>query len=402
MANKIIVDENKIKELLSRGVEDIIVREHLENQLKSGKQLRIKFGIDPTAPDIHLGHTVPLRKLKQFQDLGHKIIILIGNFTAQIGDPSGRSQARKILSKEEVDKNEENYLSQAEKILDLEKAEIIHNDEWFSKGGAKMIFELAAAGSIQQVLHRADFKKRLQEDQDITLLETLYPLFQGYDSVMVRADVEIGGTDQLFNLLMGRRVQKFYGIPEQDIITTPILEGLDGIKKMSKSLGNYIGVAEESSSMLGKIMSVPDDLIIKYFLLCTDIPEADIKSMENDMQSGKLNPRDAKLNLAFEIVKIYHGEKKAQKAKEEFINIFSKKELPTNIEEFKLKNAKINIVDLLLSCEAVKSKGEAKRLVEQKGIKINDKVIEGWDGKIEFKGGEIIHIGKRKFLKIVL
>lgn len=398
---KVITNENKIKELLSRGVEEVIVRESLEKKLKSGRQLRVKFGIDPTAPDIHLGHTVALRKLKQFQDLGHKIVLIIGDFTAMIGDPSGRSETRKPLTKKEVKNNLKNYLTEAGKIINIKKAEVNYNSKWFGKN-VEPILELSRAGSIQQVLHRADFQKRISEGRDITLLEALYPLFQGYDSVKVEADVEIGGTDQKFNLLMGRQIQRHFGSEEQDVITLPLLEGTDGARKMSKSYGNYIGVAENPNDMLGKIMSLPDELIAKYFLLCTDTSEANVKVMESDMKSGKLNPRDAKLNLAFEIVKNYHGEKKAQKVKEEFINIFSKKELPTDIEEFKLKKTKINIVDLLLSCEAVKSKGEAKRLVEQRGIKINDKVIEGWDGEIEFKGGEILQVGKRKFLKIVL
>lgn len=399
--SKVVTDENKIKELLSRGVEEVIVRESLEKKLKSGKQLRVKFGIDPTAPDIHLGHTVALRKLKQFQDLGHKIVLIIGDFTAMIGDPSGRSETRKPLTKKEVKNNLKNYLVEAGKIINIKKAEVNYNSKWFGKN-VEPILELSRAGSIQQVLHRADFQKRISEGRDITLLEVLYPLFQGYDSVKVRADIEIGGTDQKFNLLMGRQIQKHFGFEEQDVITLPLLEGTDGVRKMSKSYGNYIGVAENPNDMLGKIMSLPDELITKYSSFCTDISEADIKSVESDMKSGKLNPRDAKLNLAFEIVKIYHGEKKAQKAKEEFINIFSKKELPTDIEEFKLKTGKINIVDLLLNCGAVKSKGEAKRLVEQKGVKINDEVVGNWDGESEFKGGEIIHIGKRKFLKIIL
>lgn len=394
-----MISEQKIKDILTRGVEDVIVKEHLEFQLKSGKQLRVKFGIDPTAPDIHLGHTVILRKLKQFQELGHQIVFLIGDFTAQIGDPSGRSQARKMLSKEEVNKNEENYLVQASKILNLENTEIVHNNDWFSKGGSRMILELATAGSIQQVLHRADFKKRLQENQDITLLETLYPLFQGYDSVMVKADVEIGGTDQLFNLLMGRRVQRHYGMPEQDIIITPLLEGLDGIKKMSKSIGNYIGITEKSFNMFEKVMLVPDDLIIKYFTLCTDFLQNDIDKISGRLKSGE-NPRDIKMDLAEEIVRIYHGENEAGKAKEEFIRVFSKKELPEEIEEFKLKNKKINILDLMEQAGLIKSRGEGKRLVEQGGVKIDDVVVENWDGEIEFKGGEIIQIGKRSFIKI--
>lgn len=399
--HKVVINENKIKELLSRGVEDIIVREHLENQLKSGKQLRVKFGIDPTGPKIHLGRAIPLRKLKVLQDWGHKIVLIIGDFTATIGDPSDKTSKRPMLTKEDVKENMRNYENQLGKIIDLEKAEINYNSDWLENLTVREMSSLAESFSLQQMLARRNFKERYEKGEEISMREMLYPLFQGYDSVVVRADVEIGGFDQLFNVKAGRIIQDHYGQPQQDILTTQMLEGTDG-RKMSTSWGNVINIVDEPNDMFGKIMSATDELIIKYFLLCTDTLEADIKSMESDMKSGKLNPRDAKLNLAFEIVKIYHGENEAQKAKEEFINIFSKKELPTDIEEFKLKTGKINIVDLLLNCGAVKSKSEAKRLVEQKGIKINDEVVESWDKEIEFKGGEIIHIGKRKFLKIIL
>ena len=396
---KIITDENKIKKILTRGVEDVIVKEHLEAQLKSGKELRIKFGIDPTTPDIHLGPSIPFRKLKQFQDLGHKIILIIGDFTAMIGDPSGRSETRKQLTKKEIKNNLKNYLSQAGKIINIKKTEIHYNSKWFSKN-ADSILELSRIGSIQQVLHRADFQKRISEGKDITLLEVFYPLFQGYDSFKIKSDIEIGGTDQRFNLLMGRQIQKHYNMPEQDIITLPLIEGTDGIRKMSKSYGNYIGINEQPNNMFGKIMSIPDNLIIKYFLLCADLPEIDIEAIGNNMKSGKLNPRDAKLNLAFEIVSIYHGEKKAQKAKDEFIRVFSKKELPKKIDELKIQKGRIGIVDLLLKCGAVKSKGEAKRLIEQKGVKLNNEVIGSWGAEITLDGGEILQIGKRKFIRI--
>lgn len=398
---KIITDENKIKELLSRGVEDVIVREHLENQLKSGKQLRIKFGIDPTGPKIHLGRAIPLRKLRALQDWGHKIVLIIGDFTATIGDPSDKTSKRPMLTKEDVKENMRNYENQLGKIIDLEKAEINYNSDWLENLTVREMSALAESFSLQQMLARRNFKERYEKGEEISMREMLYPLFQGYDSVVVKADIEIGGFDQLFNVKAGRIIQEYYGQPQQDILTTQMLEGTDG-RKMSTSWGNVINIIDEPNDMFGKIMSAKDELIAKYFLLCTNVPEADIKIMESDMKSNKLNPRDAKLNLAFEIVKIYYGENKAQKAKEEFINIFSKKELPTEIEEFKLKNGKINIIDLLLECGAVKSKGEAKRLIEQKGIKVNDEVVESWDEETEFKGEEILQVGKRKFLKIIL
>lgn len=396
----VITDSQKIRELLTRGVEEVIVKEHLETALKSGRQLRVKFGIDPTAPDIHLGHSVPLRKLKQFQDLGHQIVLLIGDFTAKIGDPSGRSEARKPLTDEEVKKNMEGYLAQAGNIIDVANAEVVYNSSWFAQEGIAKAIELATAGSVQQVLRRADFRKRLDEGHDLTLLEVLYPLFQGYDSVRVKADVEIGGTDQLFNLLMGRRVQRHYNMPEQDVLTTLLLEGTDGAKKMSKSAGNYIGLTEEPNLMFGKIMSLPDNLITKYFLLCTDVFEDEIKTMAADIGSGKSNPRDAKLKLACEIVKIYHGEKEADNAAGWFEKVFSRKELPTEIPEHKISSNSISLVDLIIEAGLAKSRADAKRLVEQSGVEIDGAVKNDWGEKIEFKGGEIIQAGKRRFVKI--
>jgi tyrosyl-tRNA synthetase len=276
---KVIVDEEKIDEILNIGVEEIIEKEHLINNLKSGRRLNIKFGIDPTMPDLHLGHSVPLRKLRQFQDLGHLAILIIGDATARVGDPSGRSEARKMLSGIEVKKNMKNYLKQAEKILDMRNTKVVYNSKWLDKDMVT-ILELSKAGTIQQILHRSDFKKRIENDQDITLLETLYPLLQGYDSVMVKADLEIGGTDQKFNLLTGRRVQRYFKVPEQDILTLPLLEGIDGVKKMSKNYGNYIALDEEPKEMYGKIMSLPDSLIIKYFNLCTNVLSKEISQMK--------------------------------------------------------------------------------------------------------------------------
>lgn len=393
---KVIIDENKIKELLSRGAEEVIVRERLEKKLKSGKQLRVKFGIDPTKPDIHLGHTVPLRKLKQFQNLGHKIVLIIGDFTAMIGDPSGRQETRRPLTKREVKGNFKNYLAQAGKIINIKKTEVVYNSKWLGKN-VEPILELSRAGSIQQVLHRSDFQKRISEGRDITLLEVLYPLFQGYDSVKVRADVEIGGTDQKFNLLMGRQIQKHFGFEEQDIMTLPLIEGTDGVRKMSKSYDNYIGVTGTYSEMFGKIMSLPDKLITKYFLLCTDKAEVDIKKIEDNMQSGKLNPRDVKSDLAFEIVKIYHGDKKADAARMEFISIFSDRKSPENAEPLKIGKNNIAILELTEKSGLFKSRGEAKRIIEQGGVKIAGKTYKNWGEMAHFKGGEILQIGKKDF-----
>ena len=383
-----INEKEKIKILLERGVEEIIEKEHLVKMLESGKKLRVKFGIDPTAPNLHLGHTVALRKLRQFQKLGHKVVLIIGDFTGQIGDPSGRTETRKSLSKEEVKKNLKNYLTQAGKIIDIKKAEIRYNNEWFEKNGLKAILDLAKTATISQILKREDFEKRLAAHSDITLLETLYPLLQGYDSVAVKADVEIGGTDQKFNLLMGRRVQKHYEMPEQDIVTLPLIEGTDGARKMSKSYGNYIGIEEKPNEMFGKIMAVPDTLIEKYFTLLTDI----------DMPKNN-NPYKNKLLLAETIVGMYNSLSEAKKAREWFIKTFSKKETPEDIPELRIMNQELGIMDLLIKA-GVKSKNEARRLIEQKAVEIDGAVKNDVMEKLKLRGGEVLKIGKKRFWKI--
>ncbi len=396
-----MADEQKIKEILERGVEDVIVKEHLVAALRSGKKLRVKFGIDPTAPDIHLGHAVPLRKLRAFQELGHQIILLIGDFTAKIGDPSGRSEARKPLTEEDVKKNMDGYLEQAGKIIDIKKAEIVYNSSWFAKEGLRELIELSSAGSIQQVLRRADFRKRLDEDNDITLLEVLYPLFQGYDSVKVRADVEIGGTDQLFNMLMGRRVHRHYRAPEQDVLTTQILEGTDGVKKMSKSIGNYIGLTEAPNAMFSKIMAVKDELILKYFWLCTDVSQDELDDYHKRIEKGA-NPRDIKIELGKKIVSLYYSHKAAEEAAAEFEKVFSKKELPEDMPVHALSKNPITLSELLVEAKIVTSKGEAKRLVEQGGVEIDGAVEKDWRKEIAFKGEEVVRAGKRKFVRILI
>ena len=366
--------------------------------LKSGKQIRVKFGIDPTAPDLHLGHSVPLRKLRQFQDLGHKAVLIIGDATAMIGDPSGRSETRKMISRSEIKQNMKNYLKHAGKILDIKKTEIRYNSKWLNKN-MLTILELSKAGTIQQVLHRSDFKKRIENDQDITLLEVLYPLLQGYDSVATKADLELGGTDQKFNLLMGRRVQRFYQMKEQDILTLPILEGTDGIKKMSKSFSNYISLDEKPNEMFGKLMSIPDNLITKFMKLATDMSISEIEQIENSMKKENLNPKDAKIELAINVVRIYHGEKKAKEAQKNWENVFSKKEIPDEIQEIFAENGE-TLVDVLLKNEILSSKGEWRRLVEGKGVHDleNKKTIEDLGLKIE--KDLTLKIGKKKFLKI--
>lgn len=387
--------EEKIKSLLAHGVSEVVDRTHLKKTLQSGRKLRVKLGIDPTSPDLHLGHSVVLRKLKEFQNLGHKIILIIGDFTARIGDPSGKTEARKPITEKEIKANMAEYLAQAGKIIDIRKTETFYNSSWLAKEGTEKILELASIASIQQVLRRADFKKRLASGRDVTLLEILYPVFQGYDSYKVEADVEIGGTDQTFNLLMGRKVQRHFGAGEQDILTVELLEGLDGTKKMSKSVGNYIGLNEDADQMFGKIMSLPDKLVSKYFSLCTDLSETDIKKLKKE-----LSPRDLKAKLGFEIAKIYHGEKLAGAAQEKFDRVFSKKETPTDAPSLKVPKKKISVLDLVLLSGVAKSKSEARRLIEQGGVKIDNEVKKNLAEIISLKGNEALKLGKKTFFRI--
>jgi len=388
--------DEKIKHLLTRNVEKVIDRVHLEAMLESGKMLRIKFGIDPTSPELHLGHAVVLRKLREFQDLGHKAVLIIGDFTGRIGDPSGRDTERKLLSLREIRANMREYLSQAGKVIDVKKAEIVYNSAWFKrKNPLEKIFELARAGSIQQMLHREDFKTRIKAGRDVTLLEVFYPLLQGYDSVMVRADVELGGADQLFNLLAGRKVQRHFGVKEQDIMTVPLLEGLDGVRKMSKTFGNYIGLDEEPDSMFGKIMSLPDSLLRRYFLLSTGLEEKEIDELES-----KLSPRDLKARLGFEIVKLYHGEKKAKEAERKFTALFSKREIPRDLPLFEIDASREReAIDVVLRSGVVKSRSAARRMIEGGGFRINDKKITDPDERVHIHSGDILKIGKRHFFR---
>lgn len=388
------IDPQKIQEVLSRGVQEIIEKESLLQKLQSGKQLRVKFGIDPTAPDLHLGHTVVLRKLKQFQELGHKVIFLIGDFTATIGDPSGRMSQRQQLSEKEVKKNMKNYIKQASKILDIKKAEIRYNSEWYKKKGALFLMELSSKITYARVMERDDFQKRIKENSDINMLELLYPILQGYDSVELECNVELGGADQKFNLLMGRKIQKKYDLPEQDIVTVPLLEGIDGVKKMSKSLGNYIGLHESPQDIYGKIMAIPDSLIFKYVELLTDVSIEGVKHMPN--------PRDQKALLAQEIVKMYHGEEASMEAAENFDKIFRRHETPADIEIFETNKITYPVLDLLFDAKLAESKNDAKRVVEGGGVEIDNEKVTDWKKEVELKDDMIIKFGKRKFVKIKL
>lgn len=397
--NKIKMSD--IKNLMERGVVDAIVKENLEKKLKSGKKLRIKLGIDPTGSDIHIGHAVVLRKLKQFQDAGHTVILLIGDYTARIGDPTGKSEMRKMLTEKEIKENMKHYITQAGKVLDLKKLELRHNSEWFEKMTMADILALTAKKTVNQMLQREDFKNRFKNNDEVSMVEMLYPLMQGYDSVILESDVEIGGTDQIFNMLVGRDLQKAFGCKVvQDVLTVPILEGLDGVEKMSKSLNNYVGIMEPAKEIYGKLMSITDKMILRYFELATEISLEEIEKMEKAMKGGE-NPRDLKMLLAREIVTLYHNKSSAEEAEQEFINVFAKKELPEEIELKKLNGAKWNIINLLAETGLASSKSEAKRLIEGGGVKVNQEKVSSIEMEIDISKEKLIQVGKRRFLKVI-
>ncbi len=378
---------------LKKGVVDLIreedLRKKLERAEKTGKRLRVKLGLDPTAPDIHLGHTVVIRKLKAFQDLGHTVIFLIGDFTGMIGDPSGKNVTRPPLTREEVNQNAETYKRQMFKLLDPEKTELRFNGEWMDKFDAADFVKLCARTTVKQILERDDFTKRLAEEKPISLHELLYPLIQGYDSVALDADVELGGTDQKFNLLMGRNLQREAGLEPQVILTTPLLEGLDGVNKMSKSLNNYIGIDETADSMFGKVMSISDELMWKYYELLTDLSPAEI------------SPRNLKVDLAKLIITDFHSQAAANEAEDAFTRQFVQKEIPDEIDETRIASGSHQLAQLLADTGLAASKGEARRLIDQGGVKLNgEKVSANNDVEVNSEG-VLIQVGKRKFLRVL-
>ena len=389
-----------IDRILNRGVDHLIERNHLEKALVSGKKLRIKLGIDPTSPDLHLGHAVVLRKLRDFQNLGHKVVFIIGDFTTKVGDPSGRSKERPILTDQEIKTNMRGYLSQAGKIIDIKKAEVRYNSEWLS-GKVEKILELAKAATINQVSERADFKARIESGQKVSLLEGLYSLLQGFDSVNIKADVELGGNDQLLNLLMGRQVQRYYGMKEQDILTVTLLEGTDGVEKMSKSKGNYIALNDTAKEMFGKLMSVSDKLIYKYFELCTDLSDRELGAIKTALSKKDTNPMEYKLRLAKGIVCIYHGEREASETKEEFLNVFRKRNLPKNISVRTLPEGDYPLEKLLTITGMTSSVMSARRLIEQGGVRVDKEKVDNPNLKIKLSPKKILfQVGKRKILKV--
>ncbi|MDD7795299.1 tyrosine--tRNA ligase [Clostridium sp. 'White wine YQ'] len=394
--------EEQLK-IIEKGADEIIGLEELKSKLlkanKEKRQIIVKLGLDPSAPDIHLGHTVVLRKIKQIQDLGHKAIIVIGDFTGMIGDPTGKSKTRKALTREEVLENAKTYEEQIFKILDKDKTEVRFNSEWLSKLNFQDVINLAATTTVARMLEREDFKKRYESNMPISIHEFFYPLMQGYDSLELKSDIELGGTDQRFNVLMGRMLQKHYGEEPQATIFMPLLEGTDGKEKMSKSLGNYIGIDEAPEIMFEKAMRIPDSLIIKYFELVTDIHPDVISDIKVKLEKGTVNPRDIKMSLAKEIVKLYHGEEGAQKGEARFKIVFQKREIPEDIDVIEVTLEEINLAEILVDNEIIKSKKEVKRLVEQGGIKVNNDKINNINS-IDIKDEAIIQIGKKIFLKL--
>lgn len=391
------MNDIKKEELLTRGVEEIFVKKDLEEKLSSGKKLRVKFGIDPTSPFIHLGRAVPLRKLKAFQDLGHKVVLIIGDYTAKIGDPSDKLEKRPMLSDKVIKTNLKKYLEQIALILDMKKVEVQYNSKWLKKMNFFQIGELLECFTVQQMSKRRNFKERLDAGTDIFMVEFLYPALQGYDSVVVKSDVELGGFDQLFNLKAGRIVQKRYGQKEQDIMTVSMLEGTDG-RKMSSSWGNIIGLTDSPEEMFGKVMSIKDELITKYFLLCTDVSMNTIEGYARDMVTGAVNPRDLKMLLGKELVTMYHSKKSAEKAEANFIATFQNKEIPKDVLEIKAAKDAF-LVDVFLKQKLVSSKTEFRRLVDEHAITnldMNEKVT---DSNTKVSNG-VYRIGKKRFCKI--
>ena len=391
-------------EIIQKGVVEIIdvaeLKEKLKKAQSENRPLTIKLGLDPSAPDIHLGHTVVLRKIKQLQDLGHKAVIIIGDFTGMIGDPTGKSKTRKALTKEQVWENAITYKEQIFRVLDKEKTVVRFNSEWLSKLDLDKVIQLASKMTVARMLEREDFKNRFDNQMPIFIHEFFYPLMQAYDSVEIKADVELGGTDQRFNLLAGRMLQKEYNQEPQVTIFMPLLEGIDGKEKMSKSLGNYIGIADIPEVMYEKVMSIPDCMIIKYFELITDIHPIELNKIKIDLLEGDKNPRDIKMNLAKEITTLYHGTEAAEKAEERFVTVFQEKQQPNNMKTIQVSRANFDLAEVLLQNNCIKSKSELRRLASQGGLKINDKkLLDLMDLKLEAE--MILQLGKKTFIKII-
>lgn len=387
-------------ELLKENTVDLISEQELLNRIKEKGQLRVKLGVDPSRPDLHLGIAVVLRKLRLFQDLGHRVILIIGDFTGMIGDPSGRSKTRPMLSKEEIEENVKTYKTQAFKILNPLKTEIRFNGEWLRKLSFEDIVKVTSKYTVARMLERDDFEKRYENGIPISISEFLYPIAQGYDSVMINCDVEVGGTDQKFNLIVGRHLQAGYGQEPQIIMTLPIIEGTDGKLKMSKSYNNYIAFNEEPKDMYGKLMSIPDSLILKYMRLLTDIPEEEVVIFEKGMKNGELNPRDVKMRLAHDITAFFHGEGRAAEAEQEFRQIFSERGIPSSMPQVYVGEDTMPLLSLIKQLQKDKSNSELKRMITQGAISVDGEKVTDIFALITIKNGMIIRIGKRRFVKI--
>ena len=400
MQNKLNIFE--ILDDINQGVEEILVKEELEKKLASGKKLIVKAGFDPTAPDLHLGHTILINKLKQFQDLGHEVVFIVGDYTAMIGDPTGKNETRKVVTKEIIDRNAKTYQSQVFKILDPNKTQVKYNSEWLGKLSAKELIMLAGKCTVARMLERDDFSKRYTNNQPIAIHEFLYPLLQGYDSVEIKADIELGGTDQKFNLLMGRTLQKECGLEPQIVMTLPLIEGLDGVKKMSKSLGNYIGITEPPNEMFGKLMSLSDESMWRYIELLSFKSKETIKKWKNDISNGA-NPKDIKVEFAKEIVTRFHDAERATEAALAFERQFKNKLTPEDLELIEKAYAEMpRLTNLLKDLELVKSTSEAMRLIRQGAVKIDDNKILEVDYPLDFKTEYVIQVGKRRFCRVKL
>jgi tyrosyl-tRNA synthetase len=399
-------------EQLLLGSVDVLPAEMLLRQLMQaraeGRPLRVKLGVDPTAPDIHLGHTVVLRKLRQFQDLGHQAVLIIGDYTGKVGDPSGRSKSRPQVSDEILEANARTYVDQAAKVLDMDKVELTRNSDWLGPLRMNDVLKLTSTITVARMLERDDFSKRYATNEPISMLEFMYPLLQGYDSVAVRADIELGGTDQKFNLLMGRTIMEAYGLPPQSILTVPLLVGTDGEQKMSKTYGNYVGVSDEPGDMFGKLMSIPDELMVTYMSLLTDASVRDVEALQKGVADGSYHPAQAKRDLAERVVRIYHGADAAQAARAGFDRVFKEKDRPQDIPEKELpvgavRDGKVWLPRLLTETGLVASNGEARRLIEQGGVRIDDLVVSDPGAELDpaALAGAVVQVGKRKFLRIL-
>jgi tyrosyl-tRNA synthetase len=386
-------------EVIKKDTVDFITEEEFLDKLNRKKQLKVKLGVDPSRPDLHLGHAVVLRKLRQFQKFGHIVYLIIGDFTARIGDPSGRSKTRPLLSEEEVKENSKTYVEQAFKILDPNKTVIKFNSEWLSKLTFEDIINLTSRYTVARMLERDDFNKRLTENEPISISEFLYPIAQAYDSIVIEADVETGGTDQLFNLLVGRKLQEEFGQEPQIVLTMPLIEGTDGNLKMSKSYNNYIAFNDTPDDIFGKIMSIPDHLIIKYMTYLTDIPPDKIKDYEDKMKNDKINPRDVKMVLAEEIVKMLYNKEEAQKAKDNFVAIFQKKDMPDDLPEIIVQENE-TILDIVAKTNVFDSNSEIKRAISQGAIRINDDKIDDFKHIPDCEDGAVLRVGKKNYFRL--